>query len=104
MGTAWKGYTVLMDVASGLDARTGRCTDGVLGVGALEAGASGGQGVDVGCLDLLVAVAAEGIPALLVGGNEQNVRSLRHEMPPHRVLEANEPLCRNRLYTLMPLG
>ena len=52
--------------------------DRVAGIGAAEADAAGGQGVEMGRADGGVAGAAEGVPALLVGGDEEEVWGVGH--------------------------
>ena len=59
--------------AAGDHAGAGGHADGSAGVGAAEADAAGGQRVEVGRADGGVASAAEGVPALLVGGDEEEV-------------------------------
>ena len=64
--------------AAGDHAGAGGHADGSAGVGAAEADAAGGQRVEVGRADGGVASAAEGVPALLVGGDEEEVGWLGH--------------------------
>ena len=59
--------------AAGDHGGAGGHADGGAGVGAGEADAAGGKGVEMGGADGGVAGAAEGVPALLVGGDEEEV-------------------------------
>ena len=59
--------------AAGDHAGAGGHADGGAGVGAAETDAAGGEGVEVGRADGGVAGAAEGVPTLLVGGDEEEV-------------------------------
>ena len=63
--------------AAGDHAGAGGHADGGTGVGAVEADATSGQGIEVGRADGGVAGAAEGVPTLLVGGDEEEVWGLR---------------------------
>ena len=64
--------------AAGDHAGAGRHADGGTGVGAAETDAAGGKGVEMGRADGGVAGAAEGVPALLVGGDEEEVWGVGH--------------------------
>ena len=64
--------------AAGDHAGAGGHADGGGGVGAGEADAAGGKGVEMGGANGGVAGAAEGVPALLVGGDEKEVGGLGH--------------------------
>ena len=59
--------------AAGDHAGAGGHADGGGGVGAGETDAAGGEGVEMRGADGGVAGAAEGVPALLVGGDEEKV-------------------------------
>ena len=67
---------VLTRVFAGEDAGAGRRAGRIRAVGALKEAAFFGESIEVGCLDLRVA-AAECVPVLLVGGDEEDVE-FRH--------------------------
>lgn len=60
-------------IASREKAYPARHADGILDETVIENDSSSGQGIEVGRLDLPVAIGAQGTPAVLVGIKDQNV-------------------------------
>ena len=60
-------------ILSGEKAETAGHTDGVLYETVVEVDALAGQSVEVGRVDIWIAVCAEGIPALLVGVDDEEI-------------------------------
>ena len=68
-------------IAAGEEAGAGRGTDGGLAECVFEEDAGAGEGVEVGGVDEGVAVAAEGVVALLVGADPEEVGAFGHDGP-----------------------
>lgn len=66
-------HLVAADVAPGVGRHPRRAADGALGVGAAEAHPGGGQAVDVGGVQVRVAVARQVIPAQLIAHDVEHV-------------------------------
>jgi hypothetical protein len=81
-GHAVGHHAVGAHVLAGEHGGAGRHADGVLVVGPLVADALGGQAVDHGRAGDAPTVAPEGVVALLVGGDEEDVPLTRHRPCP----------------------